>query len=55
MNKHEKKNRSLEREYVGTSISMAKTSSTTTKYWGRHDVNIVKDILVENYYAYSLV
>lgn len=55
MKKHEKKTRSLEREYVGTSINMAKTSCTTTKYWERHDVNIVKHILVENYYVYSLV
>lgn len=37
------------------SITMAKTSHATTKYWGRHDVNILKEISVENYYVYSLV
>ena len=56
MKKHEKKkNKSLEREYIETSITMAKTSHTTTEYWGRRDVNILREILVENYYVYSLV
>ena len=50
-----KKKKSLEREYIETSITMAKTSHTTTEYWGRRDVNILKEILVENYYVYSLV